>query len=65
MADAFAYMAPGKVILFGEHFVVHGARAVMCAIDRRVVAESYGREGRHAVGQIRTGVGGPASGNAH
>lgn len=45
MADAFAYVAPGKVILFGEHFVVHGARAVMCAIDRRVVAESCGREG--------------------
>lgn len=42
---SFSYMAPGKVILFGEHFVVHGARAVMCAIDRRVVAESYGREG--------------------
>lgn len=36
----FAYEAPGKVILFGEHFVVHGARAVVCAIDRRVVAES-------------------------
>ena len=45
MTDAFSYVAPGKVILFGEHFVVHGARAVMCAIDRRVVAESYGREG--------------------
>ena len=42
---SFAYVAPGKVILFGEHFVVHGARAVMCAIDRRVVAESYVQEG--------------------
>lgn len=28
--------APGKVILFGEHFVVHGVRAILCAIDRRV-----------------------------
>ena len=28
--------APGKVILFGEHFVVHGVKAVLCAIDRRV-----------------------------
>ena len=28
--------APGKVILFGEHFVVYGARAVLCAIDRRI-----------------------------
>ena len=38
--EYFAYEAPGKAILFGEHFVVHGARAVVCSIDRRVVAES-------------------------
>lgn len=30
--------APGKIILFGEHFVVHDSRAVLCAIDRRVTA---------------------------
>ena len=40
MPEYFAYEAPGKTILFGEHFVVHGARAVVCSIDRRVVAES-------------------------
>ena len=28
--------APGKVILFGEHFVVYGTDAILCAIDRRV-----------------------------
>lgn len=28
--------APGKVILFGEHFVVYGSSAILCAIDRRV-----------------------------
>ena len=28
--------APGKVILFGEHFVVYGKKAVLCAIDRRI-----------------------------
>lgn len=28
--------APGKVILFGEHFVVHGTKAILCAIDKRV-----------------------------
>lgn len=28
--------APAKVILFGEHFVVHGAPAILCAIDKRV-----------------------------
>ena len=36
MAAESVSTAPGKVILFGEHFVVHGARAVLCAIDRRV-----------------------------
>ena len=28
--------APGKVILFGEHFVVYGIQAILCAIDKRV-----------------------------
>ena len=28
--------APGKVILFGEHFVVYGVKAVLCAIDKRI-----------------------------
>ncbi|HSA77211.1 MAG TPA: galactokinase family protein, partial [Nitrosarchaeum sp.] len=28
--------APGKVILFGEHFVVYGIKAILCAIDKRV-----------------------------
>ena len=28
--------APGKVILFGEHFVVYGVKALLCAIDKRV-----------------------------
>jgi len=28
--------APGKVILLGEHFVVHGEPAIVLAIDRRV-----------------------------
>ncbi len=32
--------APGKVILFGEHFVVYGVRAILCAIDRRITATS-------------------------
>ena len=29
--------APGKVILFGEHFVVYGVKAVLCAINKRVI----------------------------
>ena len=28
--------APGKVILFGEHFVVHGIKAILCAINKRI-----------------------------
>jgi len=28
--------APAKIILFGEHFVVHGTPAILAAIDRRV-----------------------------
>jgi len=33
-------IAPGKIILFGEHFVVHGTRAIVCAIDKRVTVSS-------------------------
>ena len=38
--------APGKIILFGEHFVVYGVKAILCAIDRRitVVAEKIPEE---------------------
>lgn len=32
--------APGKVILFGEHFVVYGVKAILCAIDKRITATS-------------------------
>jgi mevalonate kinase len=32
--------APAKIILFGEHFVVHGTKAVLAAIDKRVTVTS-------------------------
>ena len=32
--------APGKVILFGEHFVVYGIKAILCSIDKRVKVTS-------------------------
>jgi mevalonate kinase len=32
--------APGKVILFGEHFVVYSIKAILCSIDKRITATS-------------------------
>ena len=32
--------APGKVILFGEHFVVYGVKAILCAINKRVIVRA-------------------------
>ncbi|MGI0027878.1 MAG: mevalonate kinase [Nitrosopumilaceae archaeon] len=32
--------APGKVILFGEHFVVYGIKAILCSIDKRITSTS-------------------------
>ena len=32
--------APGKIILFGEHFVVYGSKAMLAAIDKRVTVTS-------------------------
>lgn len=32
--------APGKVILFGEHFVVYGVKAILCAINKRITVSA-------------------------
>lgn len=32
--------APGKVILFGEHFVVYGTKAILCSINKRITTTS-------------------------
>lgn len=37
--------APGKVILFGEHFVVYGVRAILCAINKRITVTAEKIEG--------------------
>ena len=29
--------SPAKVILFGEHFVVYGVKAILCAINKRII----------------------------
>ncbi len=36
--------APGKIILFGEHFVVHGTKAILGAINKRVTVISKKNE---------------------
>ena len=36
--------APGKIILFGEHFVVHGVNAILGAINKRVTVISKKNE---------------------
>lgn len=47
--------APGKVILFGEHFVVYGVRAILCAIDKRITATSQFLDERKI--RIKTDIG--------
>ncbi len=50
--------APGKIILFGEHFIVHGTDAILCAIDRHVyVTAAKTESGIHItsdVGELKT-----------
>lgn len=53
--------APGKVILFGEHFVVYGTKAILCSIDKRIKVTSQTIEDkviriRSGVGNIETGI---------
>jgi mevalonate kinase len=41
----FFARAPGKIIITGEHFVVHGSLALAAAIDRGVLVEAEAFEG--------------------
>ena len=41
--------APGKIIISGEHFVVHGSYAVAAAINRRVKVSIYEPDGKSCV----------------
>jgi len=45
--------APGKIILFGEHFVVHGTKAILAAIDKRVIVTSTVTETRTLTGTLK------------
>ncbi|HEX5457113.1 MAG TPA: mevalonate kinase [Candidatus Nitrosotalea sp.] len=47
--------APGKVILFGEHFVVYGIKAILCSIDKRITATSQFIDGKTV--RIRSSLG--------
>lgn len=41
----FFAKAPGKIIITGEHFVVHGSLALAAAIDKRALVEAEAFEG--------------------
>ena len=43
--------APGKIILFGEHFVVHGTKAILAAIDKRITVTSTITEASYTEGE--------------
>ena len=45
--------APAKIILFGEHFVVHGTKAILAAIDKRVTVTSTVTETRTLTGTLK------------
>ena len=47
--------APGKVILFGEHFVLYGGKAILCSINKRIVATSQFLDEKKV--RIRSGLG--------
>ncbi|MDA7959736.1 MAG: mevalonate kinase [Nitrosopumilus sp.] len=47
--------APGKAVLLGEHFVMHGSGAVLCAINRRVTVTA--EEAGGGMIRISSGVG--------
>ena len=45
--------APGKIILFGEHFVVHGTKAILAAIDKRVTVTATITKTRTLTGTLK------------
>ena len=58
--------APGKVILFGEHFVVYGVKAILCAIDKRITVTAEKTEGgkisiQSNIGNLESDPGKPVS----
>ena len=36
MRESFKASAPGKLLLIGEHAVLHGRRCIVCAVDQRI-----------------------------
>ena len=45
--------APAKIILFGEHFVVHGTKAILAAINKRVTVTTTVTETRTLTGTLK------------
>ena len=54
--------APAKVILFGEHFVVHGSAAMLAAIDKRITVTAGTIEARKIIIRSDIGASGEYSG---
>ena len=59
MRESFEVSAPGKLMLLGEHAVLHGHRALVCAINRRVTARLAPRTDttlvvRSELGELKT-----------
>jgi mevalonate kinase len=44
--SAITASAPGSLILLGEHAVLHGRRALVCAIDQRMTVELFQTPGK-------------------
>ncbi len=47
--------APGKIILFGEHFVVYGVKTILCAINKRVTV--YAEKNESCEISIKSSIG--------
>lgn len=60
MNRTFTASAPGSLMLFGEHAVLHGKKALVCAVNRHIRVKLTPREDREVV--IRSALGNAALG---
>lgn len=53
--ESFSFSAPGSIMLLGEHAVLHGRRALVCALDRRLTIKISPRPDHRVT--IQSGLG--------